>query len=236
VLVVHPEEISRLGLVAAIGGSRRCEVEAMSMGEARLAGWDRVDILVIDVVDPHLDGDQLSGLAVIEAARAQRGSPRPRVVVIGHLVNDDAVRRRVFEAGADRYVHRGEVPSAVALTDVVLAPSQRGPVVPPPTDPERMIRLGVTPRTRVNAAVAAAYAEVLVPEAGWVGPRGRDRDARRARFNEAARLRPADAVGLDRAQHLPSLRQIQRFVTWATRVSALSTDTHAKSVPTEETP
>lgn len=221
VLVVHHDEISRLGLAMAIAGGGDCSVQAMDVDDALGVRWEAVDTLLIDVVDPHRPGDQLPGIAVLGVARVPRERRPPRLVVLSRLRADDQVRRRVGEIGVDRYLNRSQVRSAAGLVDAVLAPWSSGPAVPPAADPEALVRLGITPRTRVNAGVAAAYAELLVPEAGWVGPRGRDRDARRARFNEAARLRPVDSHGLDQHQVLPSLRQIQRFVAWATRVRAV---------------
>jgi hypothetical protein len=89
------------------------------------------------------------------------------------------------------------------------------------SDIEAMFRHGVTEHTRVNRAVAFARERRLMhllatrPE-----PRSRAWLRLRRDFNHEARLNPVTNDGRtpDRAQDYPSLPQISRFLTWATKV------------------
>lgn len=213
VIVVDQDDVARTGYTTILAGGSPLVVAAGLTHDEALArdDWSGVDVLVIDPVDPRRRLDQVPGAAVIEHVRSCAGTAAPRIVAISSHHPDDAVRRRLREAGVDAYFQRSQVREATRLRRAVFAP-EPDDALPEPVDPGVLQHLGVTTDSRVNRGVAAAFAEHLVPEAGWVGPRSRDRLARRARFNQEARLAPAgdDAV--------PSLAQIQRFVAWATRI------------------
>ncbi|TDD23681.1 hypothetical protein E1294_08115 [Nonomuraea diastatica] len=73
----------------------------------------------------------------------------------------------------------------------------------------------------MNAAVAYALAEDLPRRlAERANPRGRAWERVRAESGRVARIATVNADGLppDREQELRSLRQIERFLTWATRI------------------
>ncbi len=219
IVVVDDDEVQRAGLVASLTadaevGAVETDTIASALGRS---GWAGVDAVVVHLFTPARRGDQLAGIAVVERVRRAQVSRPPRVVALCGIAQDDPARVRAREAGATEYHNRLWDPSASAVCGALLRPCCD--FVPAPSRPQDLVPLGITNRSRVNAAVAAAYTEALVPDAGWVGPRGRDRDARRARFNLAARLQPVGGDGLEpeRDQTLPSLRQIQRLVTWATR-------------------
>src|SRR5262249_40555223 len=92
--------------------------------------------------------------------------------------------------------------------------------IPPPMDPEAEFRLGVNAATRVNRAVAfASRHELDHALRERVDPRSRRWQHLRAEFNKEARLTPVTMDGRrpDRIQNLPSIPQITRFLTWATK-------------------
>jgi hypothetical protein len=105
----------------------------------------------------------------------------------------------------------------------VLHPERVCAAVPPSVDLETQFRHGVTRYTRVNRAVNFASERELMklletrPE-----PRSRAWLRLRKEFNEEARLSPITTDGRtpDRPQDHPSLPQISRFLTWATRVKS----------------
>jgi hypothetical protein len=81
----------------------------------------------------------------------------------------------------------------------------------------------VTEATRVNRGVAYALAQQLPRAlAARERPRSRFWDRLRRAFNQQARLTTITADGRipDRDQHIPSVRQISKFLTWATAVKA----------------
>lgn len=180
--------------------------------------WQDIDVVLLDPVDQDAF-DQVPGAALVERIRAATTRSSPRIVAVSGVADDHAVRRRLWEAGADAHLPRRTLRDGAVLVRAVVG-SLNGDRLGRPADHEVQYRLGITARTRVNLGVTAAFAECLVPEAGWAGPRGRESLARRTRFNEAARLQPMGSDGRvpDRDQDVPSLLQIQRFVTWATRV------------------
>lgn len=219
VAVVDGAEVTRAGAASLLAHHLQVvEVVALSheAAEARRS-WSDVDVVVVDAVDGRCPSDQVRGVTVARRIRAHRSPAQTRIVVVSGIGSDDPVRLRMREAGADHYIHRSLLVGDGSLARAVLRVDGE---MPGAQDPEALHRLGITRCSRINDGVDAAMVEELVPEAGWVGPRGRDRYARRVRFNERARLRPVCADGLapDREQSVPSLLQIQRFVLWATRI------------------
>lgn len=222
VAVVGADDIVRAGAAALLAEEDGvAEVVPMSPIEAhRFPRWDGIDTVLIDAVDPGRPFDQVVGVEIIERIRAVAVSAPPRTVAISDDASWRPVRRRMAEAGADLVTTRRSIGDRAVLRTVVLHDHDDENLWRSHPD-EVEHRLGITQWSRVNLGVAAAVAEQLVPEAGWIGPRGRERLARRQRFNEAARLQPMGADGRlpDREQDVPSLLQIQRFVTWATQVT-----------------
>ncbi|WP_433518377.1 hypothetical protein ACQP2T_24435 [Nonomuraea sp. CA-143628] len=219
VVVVDDDDISRTGIVAILSGTPGVEVIA-GLDHRAAAGWsyEGVDVVLVDAADERSPDDHFPGVAVVEAVRRVRSRRQTTVIVLtGHFL-DGAVRRRMREARADYFYHRSQLGDAARLRAAVLEPSGG---VPGPADPEEEIRLGVSPVSRVNAAVAHALAEHLPERLGErASPRSRAWIRLRERFNRQARLAPTTSDGRapDRAQSLPSLPQIARFLTWATRV------------------
>lgn len=221
VAVVDSDDITRTGSAVLL---RRHpvvdDVTEFTLAQARsYQRWSDIDVVLLDPVDREDLVDQLSGVQVAEQIRAVTTRSRPRIVVVSGVLEDHPLRWRMWEAGADAYLPRRTLRQESLLARAILHP-MAGERFGRPADHEVQYRLGITARSRVNLGVASAFAECLVPQAGWVGPRGRDRLARRRRFNQAARLQPMGSDGRvpDREQDVPSLLQIQRFVTWATIV------------------
>lgn len=219
VLVVDDDEVARAGIEGSLrSASSSLTVVGMRAAEALAATFDGLHAAIVESLDPTRSADQVVGVAVIEHLRRVVGPVR--TVAVCSAPDDDPVRRRMAECGADRYLHRSWARRPIDVVRAVLDEDAPELAVPAVRDPEAMHRLGIGPASSVNRGVDAAIAEGLVPVAGWVGPRGRDRYARRIRFNQAARLRPVTAEGLD-SEHgelAPSLRQIQRFHAWAAQV------------------
>jgi hypothetical protein len=177
-----------------------------------------VDVVVVDAADERLDGDQFPGVGVVELVRQRRSSVQTTVVVVtGHFFND-ALRRRMKEAGADFFFHRSEVQDAARLRQVVLHPDLDCGV-PDVADPETLVRLGIGRSTRVNDAVRFGTEAGLVGRpVSHGGPRSRAWMRLRRAFNDVARLQPTTADGrpTERAEE-PSRPQIARMLDWATR-------------------
>jgi CheY-like chemotaxis protein len=225
VAVVDDDDITLLGSTAILDKCPGIEVEASVSHEAALDGafsWDGIDVVLVDASDRRFSDDHFPGVLVVQRIRASRTSQQTRVIVLTGVMFDDAIRRRMREAGADFYYHRSELLDAAVLCRVVLQPEAS---VPEPEDVERLFRLGIGDSTRVNEAVQAARDEGLLSGES-VGGRGRDRIRRRERFARRAGLHVVTADGRppDREQQAPSLPQIDRFLRWATRLRELGRD------------
>lgn len=224
VAVVDDDDVNRHGMTGLLAAEPDIEVRLSLTHDQALAedaAWYELDVALVDAADRRRDGDQFPGVQVVRHIRAHR--PRGTliiVVVTGHYF-DDAVRRRMREARADYFYHRGDMADAEVLRDAVLRAERARDQVPEPADPEALIRLGVTAATRVNQAVAHALDNKLERElAERRDPRSRRWQRLRALFNKEARLTPMTSDGRlpDRHQDLPSLPQINRFLIWATKV------------------
>jgi CheY-like chemotaxis protein len=222
VVVVDDDAINRRGIASLLAEDPSVDVVAcLTHTEAleRPERWDSVDVVLVDAADERNRDDHFPGVAVVEAVRRRR--PRPRIVILvvtGHFF-DDAVRRRMREAQADFYYHRADLADASALRDAVLHPDTHRRV-PGPLRPEALFAHGVTGDTRVNRAVDYAREHGLAPGQGDDGRPRRAWQRLRREFNREARLSPVTVDGRppERAQSLPSRRQMARFLAWAMRV------------------
>src|SRR6266704_176823 len=99
VLIVHSQPVMRFGLVALIRSSKHFQVCAET-GEApvarRLFAEHRPDLVVLNLTLHHGDG-----IALIKDFR--KLNPVARTLVVTARI-DALFRRRVFKAGAGRYV------------------------------------------------------------------------------------------------------------------------------------
>jgi len=221
VVVIDDDDVTRVGTVAILAADPTIEIVRSGSHEGAAGPWDEVDVVLVDASDHRRTDDHFPGVGVVQAIRADRSGAGSRctIIVLTGVLFDDAVRRRMREAGADFYYHRSELADAQRLVDVVLGRGERHPV-PEPADPEVLFRLGVTERTQVNEGVAAASELELVSGDARLGKRGSRRTRRREAFNGRARLSPVASTGrpVDRAQEAPSLPQIDRFLRWATQI------------------
>jgi len=225
VVVVDDDDLSRRGMAELLGDRPDLQVlAALTHDQAlRHPRWDGVDVALVDAADARQEDDQFPGVEVVEAVR-ERGGDRTTVIVItGHFL-DDAVRRRMREAGADYYYNRIDIQDAAALYQAVLScKDQPPPGVPPEQDPEHMFRLGVTEGTRVNDGVRFAREHPV--DSGLSAGRTRGARARlryRRIFGRQTHLNPVNSDGRppERAQEDPSISQIQRFLDWATKTKS----------------
>ncbi len=222
VVVVDDDDLSRRGMADLLGDRPELQVLAALTHEQALhqPRWDAVDVALVDAADERQKVDQFPGVSVVESIRDRGGDETTVIVVTGHFF-DDAVRRRMREAGADFFYNRIELHDAASLYEAVIdhdRESIRG--VPPEADPEAMFRLGVTQNTHVNAGVHLAEAHPIEQElAGSALRRTRAKLRYRLHFGRVAGLNPVNADGRppDREQAAPSLPQIQRFFDWATK-------------------
>lgn len=222
IAVVDDDAITLTGSTAILDACPDVKVIASVTHDAALDPrfrWDDVDVALVDASDRRREHDHFPGVAVVERIRDARTPRQTRVVVVTGVMFDDAIRRRMREAGADFYYHRSELLDAGDLARAVLHPDVTTPF-PEPEDQDLLFRLGVGPATLVNKGVSAAREEGLLSGEQPVGARGRERTRRRERFAQRARLQAVSADGRppERDQRAPSLPQIDRFLHWATRL------------------
>jgi CheY-like chemotaxis protein len=218
VVIVDDDDIQRRGMAEYLADRPEVEVVGILNHDEALAWdgeWDGVDIALVDAADPLRDKDQFPGVEVADRIRRRRSSEQTRVIVVtGHFFND-AVRRRMREAGADYFYHRPDLHRKEGLYQAVLHPERAG--VPGDYDPESVTRMGVGNTTRVNDAVRFTEGHEERPPATR---RSRAWTNYRRTFNQVARLQPMNADGTppDREQEEPSITQIERFLRWATQI------------------
>jgi len=222
-VVVDDDDITRRGLTELLADRPEIEITASFVHDDALLWdrqWDSVDIAIVDAADSRRTDDHFPGVEVVDHIRRRRSSDETLIIVLtGHFF-DDAVRRRMREAQADFFYHRSELQESADLYRAILNPDQNRRGVPEAIDSESQFRLGVVPGTRINEAIRHSQASGLEEK---LRSRNRDRSRSwmrmRTSFNEVARLNPVNADGAppERAQKYPSLTQIERFLTWATR-------------------
>ncbi len=218
VAIIDDDDITRAGTLAILGAHPEVRVLSCTDHRAATGPWADIDLAIVDASDHRRAEDHFPGVAVVKAIRAT-GNATCTIIVLTGVISDDVVRRRMREAGADFYYHRSELIGGDQLIEIVLGRCPRA-VIPEPADPETLFRLGVTERTRVNDAIAAAHEHGLISGQPGLEKRGQVRTRRRAQFNQRARLSTVTTAGRppDRSQDTPSLPQIDRFLRWATRI------------------
>ena len=230
IVIVDDDDLTRRGMAQVFADEPSTDVIAELSHEEALSWtdqWDRADIVIVDAANERSGPDQFPGVGVVQRVRERRTADQTMVIVVtGHFF-DDAVRMRMREAGANFLFHRSELHDSSILVDAVLHPDTARSV-PRPTDGETIFHLGITAATNVNTALAWAAGEGLLGERQQ--PRSRRSSmALRRQFNEVANLEPVNADGFKPAngQEAPSLRQIDRFLEWATKIKNVAiTDTN----------
>lgn len=224
VAVVDDLRINREGTRAVLGAVAGVEVEEPLDFHQALArtDWAGVDYVLVDVADRTRTDTQAPGIEVVAHVRASCPGGGPRIVAVTGdpaAFEEDVIRRRLLEAGAQHFIYRDELDRR--LEEVITG----GQGLQPLTAPAEIRELGITRRTRVNDLVAF----LLDEGAELVASRG-------SRRNEERRLAMARAKGEARAQELnpvtlegglarhgdqlsPGLRQYRRILERATRLT-----------------
>jgi CheY-like chemotaxis protein len=224
VVVIDDDDISRRGLTELLADRPELEVAGSLTHDEALQWndeWESVDIALVDAADSRRLDDHFPGVGVVDHIRRRRSREQTMVLVLtGHFL-DDALRRRMREAQADFFYHRSELQESSDLYQAILHPETARSGVPECTNPEEQFRLGVVPGTQINKAIGFSRStglEELLASRG--GDRSRSWSRLRTSFNDIANLNPVNADGTppERHQRDPSLTQIERFLTWATRV------------------
>jgi DNA-binding NarL/FixJ family response regulator len=224
VMIVDDDDIDRRGMSSVLSDGPEIEVvAALTHREALQSStrWSCADVVLVDAADERLNDDQFPGVQVVDQIRRVHAGRPPTIIVVSEHYYDDALRRRMHEARPDYFHHRTHLNDGDALRRMVLHPQYVSAAVPPCLDLETQFRHGVTEYSRVNRAVTFARdRDLLELLATRPEPRSRAWLRLRKDFNREARLNPVTTDGRtpDRAQDYPSLPQISRFLTWATRV------------------
>lgn len=113
--------------------------------------WDTIDVAVIDAYDPNETFDRFPGVGVVESLRRRRRPDQTVAVVISGHMNNQLLKQRMFEAGADFYYHRSDIQNLDALiAAILLRPGDNRAIQ---ADPHRFRELGIRPGARPNAAI-----------------------------------------------------------------------------------
>jgi CheY-like chemotaxis protein len=228
VAVVDDMRINREGTRAVLGSVPGVVVEEpMDFREAVLReDWSGVDYVLVDVADRTRTDTETPGIEVVAHIRAACPERGPTVLAITgdpRAFEEDVVRRRLLEAGADHFIYRDELDRR--LEDVILGTEPLEPLRAPTAIPE----LGITPRTRVNDLIGYLLHEgsELVANRTWGRRDERRLAAARAKGEAHAReLNPVNVEGrLSRHgdQLSPGIRQYRRILDRATRLTGRAT-------------
>lgn len=184
--------------------------------------WRGTDFVLVDVADRSRADTETPGIEVVAHIRERCPRGAPRVIAITGdpaAFEEDVVRRRLLEAGADHFIYRDDLDRQ--LEGVILGESELEPLSAPSEIPE----LGITRRTRVNDLVHYLLNEgaELVGATKWRRSDERRVAAARAKGEAHAReLNPVNAEGA-LARHgeqlSPSVRQYRRILERATRLA-----------------
>ena len=224
VAVVDDLRINREGTRAVLRGVRGVVVDEPLDFHQALArdDWAGVAYVFVDVADRTRTDTETPGVEVVAHIRSACGNRRPTIVAVTGdpaAFEEDLVRRRLLEAGADHFVYRDELDRR--LEEVMADEESLEPLTAPAEIPE----LGITRRTRVNELVAFLLGEgaELVAPKKWRRQDERRLSVLRARGEgHGGELNPVNVEGaLARQgdQHAPGLRQYRRIWERATRLS-----------------
>ena len=186
------------------------------------ADWAAVDYVLVDVADRTRTDTETPGVEVVAHIRATCADQGPTIVAITGdpaAFEEDLVRRRLLEAGADHFIYRDELDRR--LEEVIAGEDSLEPLAAPDEFPE----LGITRRTRVNELVRFLLGEgaELVAPKKWKRKDERRLNVIRAKGEaHAGELNPVNVEG-GLARHgdqlSPGLRQYRRIWERATRLS-----------------
>lgn len=224
VAIVDDLRINREGTRAVLATVPRVVVEdPLDFGQALdRVDWSGVDYALVDVADRTRADTETPGIEVVAHIRGSCERHRPTIVAVTGdpgAFEEDVVRRRLLEAGADHFVYRDELDRRL---EGVIARAQP---LEPLTAPEEIAALGITRKTRVNDLVNFLLHEgaELVAARKWARRDERRLAALRAKGEAHAReLHPVNVEG-ELARHgdqlAPGMRQYRRILERATRLA-----------------
>lgn len=223
VAIVDDLRINREGTRAVLAGVAGVTVEEPLDFDQALAraDWTALDYVLVDVADRTRTDTELPGIEVVLHIRATAPGERPTIVAITGdpgAFEEDLVRRRLLEAGADHFTYRDELDRRL---EELIAGTQQ---LPPLTAPREIPELGITAKTRVNDLVRFLLHEgaELVAAKKWRRQDERRLNVARAKGEAHAReLNPVNVEGgLARqgGQLSPGVRQYRRILERATRL------------------
>ena len=170
---------------------------AHPLASAWVSEWDGIDVALIDAFDPDERFDRFPGVGVVESLRRRRSPQQTVAVVISGHMNNQFLKQRMFEAGADYYYHRSDVQTLDALVKAILNDGTQRTAVE--AENTALREVGVEPGARPNAAIAevtrASMQDTLDPDSGQKETNA----SRRAYIN--LRRRVADHAVLDEGPH-----------------------------------
>ena len=222
VVIVDDLRINREGTRAVLAAVDGVEVEEPLDFDRAMErdDWSGVDYALVDVADRTRADTETPGIEVVaHIRRSCRGGGPAILAVTGDpaAFEEDVIRRRLLEAGADHFVYREELDRRL---EAIIA----GDCPEPLTAPAEIPELGITGRTRVNELVRFLLAEgaELVAPRKWRRQDERRLNVVRAKGEaHAGELHPVTADGaLARhgGQLSPGLRQYRRILDRATRL------------------
>lgn len=144
VVVVDDDPWRRAGMLNGLSRVSELEViAALSHDEAEAWGsqWQVVNGVVVDAHDPDKP-DRYPGVAVVQRVREWRSKAETRILVVSHLMTNDALRLRMKEAGADFYYEWHDVRDSALLAAAILNPDERH--APEPHDRRRLAQEGLS--------------------------------------------------------------------------------------------
>ena len=182
--------------------------------------WDDIDVALIDAFDPDEQFDRFPGVGVVESLRRRRRSDETLAVIVSGHMNNQLLKQRMFEAGADYYFHRSDVQTVDSLVDAIVREDVNR--LAAQADPAQLHDVGLNSDSRPNAAIAevtaAGMQRSLDPERGQKGTTASRRDYinLRRRIANHAMLEdsPHSAATADRAAP-PTWRTTKRFLNRA---------------------
>jgi DNA-binding NarL/FixJ family response regulator len=181
--------------------------------------WDDVDAAVIDAFDASETFDRFPGVGVVESVRRRRTSTDTTVIVVSGHMNNQLLKQRLFEAGADYLYHRIDIQTLDSLVAAITspAPDRQSSAA----EPKALRDLGLRPGSRPNAAIAAVRDANLERTLVAEMPQKSTDASRRALIN--LRSNVARHARLDGEQHsaatgnrqTPTWRETKRFLNRA---------------------
>lgn len=223
VVVIDDLRINLFGSQIVLEEIDGVEIDALLDFDQALdrADWSKIDLILVDVTEEDREGTEMPGIEVTQRIRERTGEARPLIIAVTGdrpAWDEDIVRRRLIEAGADHFILRIDLDRK--LRDVVVGVEKLLPISPV----EEIEDLGVTKRTRLNELISflAAEGSDLIAPVKRTRQDERPLSALRATaLGWARELRPVNKSGNPArggAQNVPSIPHYKRLYHRATRL------------------